>query len=77
MNTNLKVLLTVATVMALASSLAMAKSHGRVPQAAPANARASVMAPNAPAQRVYAPDLPVAPYTIHGLTPDFQLSRPF
>jgi hypothetical protein len=73
MNTNLKALLTVATVMALATSPVMAKSHGRVPQAAPADARASVTAPNAPAQRVYAPDLPVAPYTIHGLTPDFQL----
>jgi len=73
MNTNLKALLTVATAMALAVSPALAKSHGRVPQSAPA----SVMAPNAPAaQRVYAPDLPVSPYTIHGLTPDFQLSRP-
>jgi hypothetical protein len=80
MNTTFRTLaiLTAAGAIALAGSPAVAKMHVRpapvVPNV-PADAHGALVAPNGPAQHVYAPSLPVAPYTVHGLTPDFQLSH--
>jgi hypothetical protein len=65
MNTNLNVLLSAAAVAALIASPAMAKPH----------ARTSVL-PYARAQTVYAPNVPVPPYPVHGVNPDFQLEHP-
>ena len=80
MGTNLKVILSAVGVAALLSSPAMARTPARSHQAArtivnaPYSVRASV-APYAPAQTVYAPDLPAQAHRYGGLTPDFQLSK--
>jgi hypothetical protein len=80
MTSNLKVMLSALGVAALLGSPAMAKSHARTQQAAPAivnvpyDARASVQ-PYAPAVTVYAPNLPTQPHRNGSLNPDFQLNH--
>jgi len=80
MTTNLKLALSALGVAALVASPAMAKSHVRTHQAAPAfvnvpyDARAAVQS-YAPAVTVYGADLPTQPYRFGGQSRDFQLSR--
>lgn len=82
MKTNLKAVLSAVAVAALLASPAMARSHVRTHQAAPAfvnvpyDARASVRPYAAPpAVTVYGADLPSLPYRNGNLAPDFQLNR--
>jgi hypothetical protein len=64
MNMNMRVLLSAASAVALIVSPAMAKPHAR-----------PAVLPYVPAQTVYAPNVPVPPYPIHGVNPDFQLQH--
>jgi hypothetical protein len=79
MTSNLKVILSAIGVAALVTSPALAKSHVRTnqvaPAAVPAYGQASVT-PNAPHQLVtpYAPDVQQRPHETAGENPDFQLA---